>query len=171
MELCPLLDDRSDAVNFDERLAGKSGDGDGCTRGAAVWKIRFENGVHAVVIVELCKKYGELKDAVHRAAARLDGSFDAVHNHLGVHFDGGSFSRVGFIAARVCALSGDVDEAVVNNQRRDETLSVRGLSVAVQFLHAPWRLLSGSRRSSGGSGESEAWQKSGQLCGETATSC
>src|SRR5882757_4410472 len=152
MELCPLLDDRSDAVNFDERLAGKSFDGDGCTRGTTVWKIGFENGIHAVVIVELCEKYGELKNAVHGAAACFDGSFDAVHNHLGVHFDGGSFSRVGFIAARMRALSGDVDEAVVNNQRRDETLSVGRLSVPVQFLHAPWRLLSGSRRSSDGSG-------------------
>src|SRR5437762_7408522 len=133
MELCPFLDDRSDAINFDERLAGKSGDGDGCTCGTAVWKIRFENGIHAVVIVELCEKDGELKNAVHRAAACFDGSFDAVHDHLGVHFDGGSFSRVRFIAARMCALSGDVDETVVNNQWRDETLSVGRLSVTVQF--------------------------------------
>src|SRR6266705_4304817 len=143
MRLCPFLDDRSDAVNFDERLAGQSGDSDGCTCGTAVWKIRFENGIHAVVIVELCKKYGELKDAVHGAAACFDGSFDAVHDHLGVHFDRGSLSSIGFIAARVCALSGDVNETVVNNQRRDETLSVGRLSVAVQFLHAPWRLSCG----------------------------
>src|SRR5882724_2462094 len=169
MELCPLLDDRSDAINFDERLAGKSGDGDGCTRRAAVREIRFENGIHAVVIVELCEKDGELKDTVHRAAACFDGSFDAVHDHLGVHFDGGSFSCVGFIAARVRALSGDVDEAVVNNQRRNETLSVGRLSVAVQFLYSPWRLLSGSRRRRSHSGESKAWQKSGQLCCEATT--
>src|SRR5260221_1251906 len=157
MELCPLLDDRSDAINFDERLAGKSGDGDGCTGGTDIWKIRFENGIHAVVIVELCEKYGELKNAVHRAAACFDGSLDAVHNHLGVHFDGGSFSGIGFIAARVRALSGDVDEAVVNNQRRDETLSIGRLPVAVEFLHAPWRLLPGShRRRGGGSGEAKA---------------
>ena len=156
-------------TDLDERLAGKPGDGDGCTCGTAVWKIRFENGIHAVVIVELCEKYGELKDAVHGAAACFDGSFDAVHDHLGVHFNGGSFSRVGFIAARVCALSGDVDEAVVNNQRRDETLSVGRLSVAVQFLHAPCRLFPGShRRSGGGSGEAKARQERGQLCCETA---
>src|SRR5690242_12069042 len=65
MELCPLLDNRCDAVDFDERLARESGDGDGCTCRAAVRKIRFENGIHAVVVIELCEKDGELKNAVH----------------------------------------------------------------------------------------------------------
>src|SRR4029077_13398524 len=105
----------------------------------------------------------ELKDAVHGAAARFDDCLYAVHDHLGVHFDRRRFSSVGFVATRMRALSGDVDEAVVNNQWRDESLPVGGLSVTVQFLHAPGSLDAGS----GSSRESKARQKGGQLCCET----
>src|SRR5439155_20287810 len=45
MELYPLLDDRSDAVNFDARLPGKSGGGDGRSLGTTVWKICLAKGI------------------------------------------------------------------------------------------------------------------------------
>jgi len=66
------------------------------------------------VIVELCEKDGELKDAVHRAG-RLPSmvSFDAIHDHLGVHFQWWEFFSPRRIYRRASGapLSGDVDEA------------------------------------------------------------
>src|SRR6266513_3080219 len=89
----------SDAVNFHQRLAGQSSDSNGSASGPSVRKVSLEHRVHAVVIVQLCQKHGELQNAVHGAAARFHGGLHAFHHHVGVHLDGRSFGSVGFVAA------------------------------------------------------------------------
>ena len=92
-----------------------------------------EHRIHSVVIVQLCQKHGELKNAIHGAAARLNGGLYVVHHHLHVHFDSRSLAGIRFVAARMSALPGDVDQTIVNNQRSDETFAGR-FAVAVEFL-------------------------------------
>src|SRR6267142_2400335 len=90
---------RSDAINFHQRLAWQARHPNGGASGPSVRKVSLEHRVHAVVIVQLCQKHGELKNAVHGAAARFNGSLHAFHHHVGVHLDGRSFAGVGLVAA------------------------------------------------------------------------
>jgi len=60
---------------------------------------------------------------------------------------------------------------VVNNQRRDETLFRRTAFRPRSVFARPLALaLREPEEAAAASGESKAWQKSGQLCCETATS-
>src|SRR5437016_3041089 len=172
IDLRPLLcvaHNGSDAVNFYQRLAGQSRHSNGGASGTAVRKVSLEYGIHPIVILQLRQVHRELKNAVHRAAARFNDGFYAVHHHLGVHFDCRSFAGVRFVATRMSALPGDIDQSVVNNQRSDETFA-GGFSLPVQFLDAAGRLRRRCRRCSRHSRNAEARQKRGQTSAK-ASSC
>src|SRR6266704_139853 len=154
----------SDAVDFHERLARQSSNSHGGASGTAIRKVRLEHRVHAVVVVQLREIHCELKNAVHSTAACFDDSLYAVHHHLSVHFDRRCFAGVRFVAARMCALSGDVNQTIVNDKRRDETLAGR-FSIAVEFLDGAGALSGRCRRFTHHSREAEAWQERGQASG------
>src|SRR5207247_4200806 len=82
IDLCPFLYDRSNAVDFHERLAWQTSNGNSGASRTAIRKVCLEDGVHSVVIVQLRQVHGELKNAVHSAAACFNGGFYAIHHHF-----------------------------------------------------------------------------------------
>jgi hypothetical protein len=66
------------------------------------------------------------------------------------------------------ALTGNINQSIVNNQRSDETLP-RGFSIAIQFLHGATALRSRFRCGSGDSRKAEARKKRGQASGEVSS--
>src|SRR5215472_4686624 len=109
--LSSLARDSGNTIDFHERVPGKLGNGYRGSRGAAIREIRFEDFVHAIVVVDLGQLNGELKNAVHRAAAGLDQSLDVVHHLFGVGFDVGGELPLGIM--RMGPLASDVDCVVV----------------------------------------------------------
>src|SRR5215475_15800914 len=72
LSLILFLHDGGNAVDFDQRIARKPRNRNRGASRTTIRKISFEDGVHTVVVVKLCQENCKLKDAVHRAAARLD---------------------------------------------------------------------------------------------------
>src|SRR2546430_5218541 len=64
--------DWSSDVCSSDLIPGKCGNGYRGSRGAAIREISFEDFVHAIVVVDLGQINGELKNAVHGAAAGLE---------------------------------------------------------------------------------------------------
>ena len=96
-------------------------------------KIGFENFVHGVIVLNLCQENSELQDAVHGTAAYFDESLDVLQNSRRVRLDVGwkFFLRV----ARVRSLSGDIDNSVVYDERRDKSGAIGRLSVVAQLAN------------------------------------
>src|ERR1700730_6414874 len=128
------VDYRGGAIDFYERLARKRGDGNTGAGRATVRKISFKDFVEAVVVVEFGKENGELQNAVHGAAAGFDESFDVFHDHAGVHLYVGLLAGVRIVTTRMCALTGNINDAVVNDQRSDEAGAFGGLAFVVELF-------------------------------------
>jgi len=94
-------------------------------------EVGLENFVHAVVVVDLGEEHGELQNAIHTAAAGFDQSLYALHNVFGVIFD--VHGELALIVG-VRANPGDVNHAVVNDERGDEGIGIGGLTINVEFL-------------------------------------
>src|SRR5271168_4757935 len=125
---------RGDAIYFHERIPRQGRHGYRRSRGSAVRKIRFKYFVHAVVEVDVGEIDCELQNTVHGSAPRFHQQLHAVHHMLGVVFDvlGKRLASV----VRMRPLAGNVDQAVVNDERRDHLRSLGGLAFVTEFLHA-----------------------------------
>src|ERR1700676_73608 len=159
--------DSGDAVNFHQGLARQCGDSDRGAGRAAVREVSLEYLVHSVVVVNLGQEDGELKDAVHRSAARCHQGFYVFHHFWRVSFDVEWKFALGIV--RMCALAGNVDGAVVDDERGDESRS-GGLALVVQLLNGD-RSLGGGR--SGGAeqaGNACPGKKRSEFSGESSAS-
>src|SRR5208282_6466396 len=125
--------------------------------GAAVGKIGFEDIVHAAIVLDAGKIDGELEDGVHGAPAGFDDGLNAFHDALGVIGDVLGKLR---LAVGVRTDSRDVDDAIMNDEGRDEALVGR-LALEIELLYAAGRL----RGSGGGIGKQTCGADSGEKRG------
>src|ERR1700730_5329348 len=162
-----LAHDGGDAVNFHQRLARQCGDSDRGAGRAAVREVSLEYLVHTVVLVNLAQEDSELKDAVHRSAARCHQGFYVFHHFLRVSFDVEWKFALGIV--RMCALAGNVDGAVVDDERGDESRS-GGLALVVQLLNGARSLGGGRSGVAEQAGNACPGQKRSKFSGESSAS-
>src|ERR1700730_14566578 len=83
-----------------------------------------------------------MQDTVHRSATRFNERLDAFHHVASMVLD--VFRKRFAFVVGVSALAGNVDHAVVNDERRDETGPGVELAFVSQLLNTTLRLLSRS---------------------------
>src|ERR1700722_8200428 len=124
---------RGGAINFYQRLARKRGDGYTGAGRATVWKVSLEDFIQAIVVVEFGKEDGKLQNTVHGAAAGFNEGLNVFHHHTRMHLDVGCFAGIRIIAAGMRALTGNINDAVVDDQRSDEAGVFGWLAFVIEF--------------------------------------
>src|ERR1700730_14524913 len=164
---------RCDAIDLHKRIPRQGRDGHCRSRRTAVGEIGFKYFIHAIVEIDIRQIHGELQNAIDRASARFDQSLDAFHDSARVVFDvlGESFAGV----MRVRSLTSNVDQAIVDHERRDHLCSLGRLAFINKLLNAARRLRSsglyttGSRRAEDSS-KTQSRKERSYECSEISSS-
>src|SRR5215469_6806181 len=127
-----LLDERCNAIDFDQRITGESRNRNRRARWTSMRKIGFEDLVHAVVGLDLGQEDAQLDNVVHIRASCLDQLLDIVQ-HLGRMR--ANFPRL-LRPAVMRAHTRGVSEAVMDDDGGDHLGSIGGLALVIQFANA-----------------------------------
>src|ERR1700732_1686925 len=131
---------RCDAIDFHKRVSRQRRDGHCRSRRTTMGEIGFKYLIHAIVEIDIRQIHGELQNAIDRASARFDQSLDAFHYSARMVFDVLGEGLTGVV--RVRSLTSNVDQAVVDDERRDHLCSLGGLAFITKLLNAARRLCS-----------------------------